>query len=66
MGASHAGVHHVRKFNGRAFPRVDGRRTDDGSGRSAPFDHFDLGFVYHCQRLIPDILETKDTADRFP
>jgi hypothetical protein len=61
MLTPHAFVHGVAKGYGRFIAGMYGRQTDDGAGRSAPFDQFDPGLSQNQQRLITYISNPENT-----
>jgi hypothetical protein len=43
---------------------LQGRRTDDGIGRSAPLYEFDLGFAQNLEGFVSYIAQTESGLDR--
>ncbi len=56
VGTIHASVHHIIHGQEGFLSGLDGRRTDDSSGRSTALYQLNLGLTQDCQGLIPDVV----------
>lgn len=64
MWAIHAFVHRKLEGDGGAVTWFDSRRTDDGGGRSAAFDEFDLRRLFNNQGSVAGIAQCEDCLYR--
>ena len=64
MGTFHAGMHGELEDDGCFLTGLEGRRTDDGEGRSAALYDFDLGLALKCQGRVANVFDPEDGLDR--